>query len=148
MDDERVLALTQQNEALKAQLHELIELAKGAPIGSNVCLCGEEMDTHSVMSDHTPIDIWDHAFSTFLKKHGLANGVEIVAQNELAYTDPESPNPDVDNRLHQVSGLQAAKAYNDLCQMLGGQYPDCRIQEEAPKAHRFFMNFFITARKV
>lgn len=63
-------------------------------------------------------------------------------KSALDYTDPESPSPETDNTLHTVSGLRAGEAYNDLCRMLGGQYPDCRIQEEAPKAHAFFMALF------
>lgn len=133
--------LLAENQRLKAQLQELIDLAKGAPLGTNVCMCGASMDEHPDY-DHSAVDVWDHVFSVFLDKHNLNNGIQQERVTNLAYTDPESPNPEIDNRLHQVSGLRAGQAYNDLCRMIGGQYPDCRIQEEAPKAHAFFMAFF------
>lgn len=133
--------LLAENQRLKAQLQELIDLAKGAPLSSNVCMCGASMDEHPDY-DHAAVDVWDYAFSAFLEKHNLENGVQGSEKTKLAYTDPESPNPKVDNRLHTVSGLRAGEAYNDLCRMISGRFPDCRIQEEAPKAHEFFMAFF------
>ncbi|QHJ81689.1 MAG: hypothetical protein [Bacteriophage sp.] len=36
----------------------------------------------------------------------------------------------------------ATDAYNELCRLIGGNYPDCKIQELAPNAHQLFMSLF------
>lgn len=54
----------------------------------------------------------------------------------LAYQDPETPD---ENRLYAVSALIAGRAYNSICRMLGGRWPDARLEQEAPEAHAFFM---------
>lgn len=136
----KIEALEKRNLYLEAKLKELIDLAEGAPLESGVCLCGDRVDEHTLAHGHNAVDIWDHCFERF--QTSLAENQPPVVDHQLAYTDPESPNPLVDNKMHVVSGLRAGEAYNDLCQMLGGQYPDCRIQEEAPKAHAFFMALF------
>lgn len=61
---------------------------------------------------------------------------------DLKYIDPECYGDEQDNRLHTVSGHMAGVAYNDLCKMIGGRWPDCRLETEAPKAHKFFMALF------
>ena len=58
----------------------------------------------------------------------------------LAYTDPEASADE--NSLHIVSSLMAGRAYNSICKMIGGRWPDAKIQEEAPEAHDFFMAMF------
>lgn len=47
-----------------------------------------------------------------------------------------------DNRMTVVSGYMAGQAYNQLCQFIGGRWPDAVLQEEAPLAHEFFMKLF------
>lgn len=59
---------------------------------------------------------------------------------KLDYVDPESD--EQDRRIHRVSGEMAGRAYNALCKMLGGRWPDCRIETYAPEAHEFFMTLF------
>lgn len=66
--------LVQENEALKSQLNELIHLAQGAPLGTGVCMCGDPIEEHGRAHNHSAVDVWDHAFDTFLGKHGLRNG--------------------------------------------------------------------------
>lgn len=59
----------------------------------------------------------------------------------LNYVDCECTT-DQDKRLHQVSGFVAGLAFNELCHMIGGNFPDLRMQEEAPVAFSFFMKLF------
>jgi hypothetical protein len=59
----------------------------------------------------------------------------------LDYVDCECTEEE-DKVVKPVSGYMAGKAYNDLCRMIGGRWPDCKIQEEAPEAHKFFMALF------
>lgn len=47
-----------------------------------------------------------------------------------------------DKRIKPVSGYMAGRAYNELCKMIGGRWPDCKIEEEAPEVHKFFMALF------
>lgn len=61
---------------------------------------------------------------------------------ELAYQDPEAMLGE--NRLHTVSTLVAGKAFNSLCRMLGGRWPEARMEQEAPEAYRFFMALLAT----
>ena len=60
---------------------------------------------------------------------------------KLNYVDPECTE-DQDKVIHSVSGFVAGKAYNEICVMVGGRFPDLKIQEEAPSAHKFFMSLF------
>lgn len=60
-----------------------------------------------------------------------------AADIELSHIDPEAAQPE-ERALHLVSGTSAGRAYNDLCRMLGGRWPDCRLEREAPVAHKFF----------
>lgn len=57
--------------------------------------------------------------------------------------DPESLTDDgQDKNMTIVSGYTAGIAYNELCKMISGRWPDAVIQEEAPFAHDFFMKLF------
>jgi hypothetical protein len=64
-----------------------------------------------------------------------------MSDYELDYVDIEC-HTDQDKAVHKVSGYMAGRAYNSLCKMLGGRWPDAMIQEEAPEAHEFFMTLF------
>lgn len=59
------------------------------------------------------------------------------ARIDLHHVDPECTGQETE--LFAVSGYRAGVAYNALCRMVGGRWPDCRIEEEAPEAHHFFM---------
>lgn len=61
---------------------------------------------------------------------------------DLAYTDPEAQPGE--NSLHTVSSLIAGQAFNSLCRMLGGRWPEARMEQEAPEAYRFFMALLAT----
>lgn len=56
--------------------------------------------------------------------------------------DPEALYVEHDMLMTVVSGYTAGQAYNELCAMMGGRWPDAVIQEEAPFAHNFFMKLF------
>lgn len=60
---------------------------------------------------------------------------------DLAYLDCEDTSPE-GNCVNTVSGYIAGTAYNDLCRMIGGAWPDAKLQNEAPIAHEFFMALF------
>ena len=62
---------------------------------------------------------------------------DLADESWLAYTDPEAT-PE-ENTVRQVSALVAGKAFNEVCMMLGGRWPDAKLEQEAPTAHRFFM---------
>lgn len=59
---------------------------------------------------------------------------------DLAYTDCEASAEE--NTLHVVSSLVAGKAFNSLCRMIGGRWPDAKIEQEAPEAYQFFVALF------
>ena len=63
-------------------------------------------------------------------------------RTELAYQDPEAMPGE--NYLHTVSSLIAGQAFNSLCRMLGGRWPEARMEQEAPEAYRFFMALLAT----
>ena len=65
--NKKVADLEKRNLFLESKLNELIDLAKSAPLETNVCMCGDEMDKHGQYSDHAPVDVWDHAFGCFLE---------------------------------------------------------------------------------
>lgn len=46
------------------------------------------------------------------------------------------------SKITEVSSYTAALAYNELCKVICGRWPDAVIQEEAPFAHDFFMKLF------
>ena len=56
---------------------------------------------------------------------------------KLDYVDPGFYSKE-ERTLTTVSGLVAAKAFNDLCRMIGGHFPDAKMQKEAPLAYEFF----------
>lgn len=58
--------------------------------------------------------------------------------DKLDYVDPEFYSKE-ERTLTTVSGLIAAKAFNDLCRMIGGRFPDAKMQKEAPLAYEFFI---------
>lgn len=60
-----------------------------------------------------------------------------AANTWLAYTDPEASQEE--NTIRQVSALQAGQAFNELCRVLGGRWPDAKLEQDAPTAYRFFM---------
>lgn len=62
-------------------------------------------------------------------------------ETELDYVDCECID-EQDKRINHVSGFMAGRAFNDLCKMIGGRWPDARMQEEAPEAYAFFMKLF------
>lgn len=43
------------------------------------------------------------------------------------------------HQLLQGTNELSGDAYNEICKLIGGNWPDCKIQEEAPKAHALFM---------
>lgn len=61
--------------------------------------------------------------------------------SDLAYVDPEH-STEQDRIMTTVSGHMAGKAFNDLCKMIGGRWPDAKMQEEAPIAYNFFVKLF------
>jgi hypothetical protein len=63
----------------------------------------------------------------------------------LAYVDCECDSAQ-DKALYTVSGFMAGKAYNELCSLLGGRFPDAKLENEAPTTHRFFMELFGNSR--
>ena len=48
-------------EQLRARVADLEHLIRYAQVESGVCMCGEDMDGHSLYSGHSPVDIWDNA---------------------------------------------------------------------------------------
>jgi len=61
-------------------------------------------------------------------------------ETELNYVDCECrPN---ERKVTEVSAFMAARAFNELCAMLGGRWPDAKMQQEAPEAYAFFMKLF------
>ena len=61
--------------------------------------------------------------------------------SNLSYVDPECTE-ECHTKLTLVSGFKAGQAYNEICRLIGGYWPDCKLQEEAPNAHEFFMTLF------
>lgn len=57
--------LQDRNVYLESKLDEIITLAEGAPLETGVCMCGDPVEDHNFSSGHSPVDIWDHAFSKF-----------------------------------------------------------------------------------
>lgn len=47
-----------------------------------------------------------------------------------------------DSKTNLVSGYVAALAFNQLCQFIGGRWPDAELQNEAPLAYNMFMQLF------
>lgn len=47
-----------------------------------------------------------------------------------------------DSKITEVSGYTAGVVYNELCRMIGGRFPDAKLEESAPAAHDFFMKLF------
>ena len=60
----------------------------------------------------------------------------------LDYVDPEAPMYEGFDKVTAVSGYMAGKAFNDLCKMIGGRWPDAKMEREAPEAYKFFMELF------
>ena len=65
-----------------------------------------------------------------------------MSEYKLDYVDIEDCWTEQFAETHVVSAYMAGKAYNDLCKMIGGRWPDAKIEEEAPEAHKFFMALF------
>ena len=83
--------------------------------------------------------------------HGLSSTEGAVLQRlvtnnsdgtRLDYIDPEATMYDGFDKVTAVSGYVAAKAFNDICKIIGGRWPDAKMQQEAPEAYRFFMALF------
>ena len=56
---------------------------------------------------------------------------------KLSYSDPEAPD---EQKITEVSHFMAARAFNELCKMIGGRWPDAQMEQEAPEAYAFFMD--------
>lgn len=61
----------------------------------------------------------------------------------LQYIDSEAMLQNQDKKIHKVSGYMAGIAFNSLCKMIGGRWPNSKIEDQAPEAYEFFMKFFI-----
>ncbi|MHD0644102.1 hypothetical protein ACYPKM_00530 [Pseudomonas aeruginosa] len=75
------------------------------------------------------------ALGRLVEHQGVEGARSARDQNWLAYTDPEASISQ--NEIVAVSVLRAGEAFNDLCKMLGGRWPDARIEESAPVFHKF-----------
>ncbi|QBJ80552.1 hypothetical protein DKK66_20115 (plasmid) [Aquitalea sp. USM4] len=64
-----------------------------------------------------------------------------VPDGWCATIDPECFSAQ-DRKMTVVSGYMAGQAYNEICKLLVGNWPDARLQENAPFAHKFFMELF------
>ncbi len=56
-----------------ALFKKFMEFVEAAPVGSDVCCCGESM-TLTDHGDHTPVDVWDNSARTWLKELNEAFG--------------------------------------------------------------------------
>ena len=61
-------------------------------------------------------------------------------KTDLNYVDPECTKRET--KISEVSAFMAGRAFNDLCKMIGGHWPDAKIEVEAPEAYAFFMKLF------
>lgn len=94
---------------------------------------------------YTAVDMATAAAQGF--RDGQAAAEQAAAQDErprnghldgwLAYTDPEVSAEE--NTVRRVSAFVAGRAFNDICRMLGGRWPDAKLEQEAPAAYKFFM---------
>ena len=75
------------------------------------------------------------------KAAGIYDNRPDMDQSRLDYVDPECTS-DQDKLITPVSGFVAAKAYNQVCELIGGNNPDLEMQTRAPIVHTFFMKLF------
>ena len=61
-------------------------------------------------------------------------------EDENYYLNPELF--EQESKVTLVSGYTAGKAYNEICKVIAGRWPDAVLEEEAPFAHEFFMKLF------
>jgi len=57
---------------LKDRIAELEEFIQTVPASTGVCCCGDQMDRHSVTSNHAPVDLWEVAVEGILKGREIA----------------------------------------------------------------------------
>ena len=68
-------------ERLQARVAELYDLIKYAQVDSGVCMCGDNMQDHNQASEHSPVDVWDHAVEQ-VDKGGTSEALILRKQAE------------------------------------------------------------------
>ena len=66
---------------LEERVAELYDLIKYAQVESGVCMCGDNMQDHNQSSEHSPVDVWDHAVEQ-INKEGSSGAFILRKQAE------------------------------------------------------------------
>lgn len=61
-------ALLNERDEKLARYAEFLAWCESAPVGSGVCCCGGNMESHGHYADHGAVDEWDHSLGNWAKE--------------------------------------------------------------------------------
>lgn len=63
---------------------EFLTFLKDAPVGSGICMCGDNMADHSPHGDHAAVEMWDHTLASWLDDIRALNAAGTLESQALS----------------------------------------------------------------